>query len=89
MPKTRAAVCREAARDASAGHRQRTTFAGSSWLTQGWYDPESQRVELEFVDGHHHVYEMIPADVWERFKRAGSPGRFVTEVLDRYPKRPR
>lgn len=85
MPKTRAAVRSTPKR----GNRLKADFAGSSRLTRGWYDPDNQRVELEFVDGHHHVYDLVPAEVWEDLKRAGSPGRFVTDVLDRYPKRAR
>lgn len=65
------------------------TFRHSSRIRRGWYSVETQTVELEFPDGAHVVYRNVPRSVWNDLVGAASPGRYLTEILERYPYRDR
>lgn len=65
--------------------RQAHIFRGSTRLHRGWYDPETRTVELEFLDGAHVAYRMVPASVWRDLTNARSAGRYVSQVLEKYP----
>lgn len=69
--------------------REAHKFTGSTRIRRGWYEKTTRTVELEFLDGVHVLYREVPAAVWMDLKDARSAGRFVTEVLDRYPYRVR
>lgn len=72
----------------SVDHREAHTFTSSTRVDRAWYDPETQVLELLFPDGVRWRYEGILPATWARFKRSPSPGRFVAEILDRYPSHP-
>ena len=65
------------------------TFRHSSRIRRGWYSPETKTVELEFPDGAHAVYRNVPRSVWDGLVGAESPGRYLAEILERYPFRSR
>lgn len=64
-------------------------FRDSARISRGWYDPDLRTVELEFPDGAHVVYRNVPRSVWDDLTRAESPGRYLREVLEKYPFRRR
>lgn len=61
------------------------SFGGSTRLRRGWYDPDTMTVELEFSDYAHVLYRGVPRSVWDALLDAKSAGRFVTQILERYP----
>jgi hypothetical protein len=59
-------------------------------LRYGWYHEETLTVELEFRRDHAHVvYRNVPKKVWTDLIASKSAGRYVSEVLERYPFRRR
>lgn len=42
-------------------------------------------LRVRFRDGTPWEYHNVPSEVWQRFKRVQSPGRFVNRVLNQYP----
>jgi hypothetical protein len=61
----------------------------SSRVKQMGYDPENEQLFVRFVkpegQGTPWVYENVPESVFEQFQRSSSKGKFVNEVLNRYP----
>lgn len=65
--------------------RPRTLEAGWERITDT-NDPRYPGVlRVRFRDGTPWEYYNIPANLWQRFKRVQSPGRFINRVLDNYP----
>lgn len=56
--------------------RPRTLAAG--------YDKDSRTLRVRFRDGTPWEYYDVPPDVWRRFQRVKSPGRFINRVLNDY-----
>lgn len=69
--------------------RQEHVFKGSTRIGRGWYDPDTRTVEIEFRDAAHVVYREVPKNVWDGLIRSKSAGRYVSQVLERYPFRRR
>ena len=63
-------------------------FGRSSRVTEGWFDQDARTVELAFPDGVRWHYYKIGRRTWEALKRAESPGRFLHDVLNRFPNGP-
>jgi hypothetical protein len=72
-----------------AKRRDRHTFTGSSRVSYGFYDPATRTVELHFPDGTVVDYFDVPAQTWEAMKKTASVGRFLRDVLERFPFRRR
>jgi KTSC domain len=64
-------------------------FKGSARIGRGWYSEDTQTIELEFPDGAHVVYRNVPPTVWADLVASDSPGRYLADVLERYPFRRR
>lgn len=45
------------------------------------YDPQSRHLKVRFVKGTLYVYFDVPHDLFDRFKKADSAGRFVHREL--------
>lgn len=61
------------------------TFAGSSYLKIGVYDPQDQTLVITFQDGTAFAYRNVPEGVWAGLKAAGSAGKyFHAQVRGRY-----
>lgn len=61
-------------------------------LESGWEsirDRNDERfpgiLRVRFRDGTPWEYYQVPSEVWQRFKRVQSPGRFINRVLNNYP----
>ena len=49
------------------------------------YDRRTQTLRVEWGDGGAaYNYYDVPADVWARFRKVKSPGRFINRVLNNY-----
>ncbi len=60
----------------------RQSFPGSSALASASYDPDTQTLTVTFKGGaQSYTYPNVPADVWEQFVTADSPGRFWRESI--------
>jgi hypothetical protein len=59
----------------------------SSRVMRMRYDHGNSQVHVNFVDGTPWVYEDVPYTVYEMFLTSSSKGRFIHDVLDRYPYR--
>ena len=57
--------------------RPRTLAAG--------YDKDTRTLRVRFRDGTPWEYYDVPPDVYRRFRRVKSPGRFINRVLNQYP----
>lgn len=57
----------------------------SSRLTHIGYDEIAATVHVRFKDGTPWRYFRVPAHVWRVFLTSASKGRFIHDVLDRYP----
>lgn len=57
--------------------RPRTLEAG--------YNRHTQDLRVVFRDGTPWVYHAVEPQIWERFRRTASPGRFINRVLNYYP----
>jgi len=72
---------------------QRASF-GSSRVNAAMYSPSRQELRVEWVNGPGgvpyppYVYDAVGFAVWEEFRSAGSPGRFVNSTLNSFPYRP-
>jgi hypothetical protein len=53
----------------------------SSTVQQIGYDPETLTLAVVFVTGTEYHYQGVPAEVFEQFRFAPSPGRFVNQEL--------
>lgn len=46
------------------------------------WDPDSKQLEVTFVrDGSTYTYDDVPKDVWDGFKGASSPGRYLQNSI--------
>lgn len=61
--------------------RPRTLEAGYEAQTDG---PGRGTLRVRFRDGTAWEYYDVEPDVWQRFKRSASPGRFINRVLNSY-----
>jgi hypothetical protein len=59
----------------------------SSRVMRCRYDQGLSQVHVNFRDGTPWVYEDVPEGIFEMFITSQSMGRFIHEVLDRYPYR--
>jgi uncharacterized protein len=64
---------------------QRTAVVSSNLSSVG-YDPETQVLEIEFLNGGVYQYYGVPADVYSGLMGAGSKGAYHADFIkDRYP----
>lgn len=77
-----------ARRDRRIDKREVHTFTSSERVDRAWYDTENQIIECLFPDGVRWMYQDILPATWVRFKKSPSPGRFIHEILNRYPNHP-
>lgn len=73
----------QAARNTARPKREYFQFE-SSWVDEGWYTETGRLVEIRYHGGHHHLFFDVEPATWKRFTGAGSPGRFVREILERH-----
>lgn len=84
-----------AATDVTLPDDRDTVPDNSSWLSfdssrvvEGAYDPGSKRIYVRFQkpygEGTPWVYEGVPQNVWNNFKRSASPGKFVNRTLNNF-----
>ncbi len=60
----------------------------SSRVERARYDDGLSQVQVTFrKHGTPWVYEDVPSDVYDMFITSDSPGRFINDVLNRYPYR--
>jgi len=59
---------------------QRTTVASSNMASIG-YDPDTQTLEIEFMNGSIYQYFDVPLGVFEGLKNASSHGEFFNEQI--------
>lgn len=60
----------------------------SSVVVSAGYEPERERLELEFASGRVYQYEGVPLGVYLWLLRTPSKGSFVSRMIDdRYPYR--
>jgi hypothetical protein len=82
-----------AATDVTLPNDDETVPPNDSWLefdssrvVEGAYDPGSRRIYVRFVkprgEGTPWVYEGVPQNVWNNFKRSPSPGKFINRTLN-------
>jgi len=58
----------------------------SSAIARIGYDVEAKEAYVEFRDsGGVYAYGGVPLEVFAEFARADSKGRFVSDVIKRYP----
>lgn len=55
---------------------QRFPLNSSNVATAG-YDPASSTLEVEFLNGNVYQYFDVPEGVYEAFRQAESPGKFL------------
>lgn len=46
------------------------------------YDPATQSLEIEFVNGSVYQYSRVSAEVYRRFANASSPGSFFKDSIE-------
>lgn len=76
-------MARTSRREPTTVDREEHGFT-STRVARAWFDGVNRLLEVWFVDGTRWEYRNVPDRVWEAFKRAPSPGAFVTETLDSY-----
>jgi hypothetical protein len=57
-------------------------------LQAGYDKKQGERtgtLRVRFRDGTPWEYYEVPSEIWQRFKRSASPGRFINRVLNNYP----
>ena len=57
-----------------------TEFSSSN-VARISYDNTSSTLEVEFLNGSIYQYYVVPQNVWEDFKSAGSKGQFIHQHL--------
>lgn len=58
----------------------------SSNIAQIGYEPDSQILEIEFLNGWVYQYSSVPPNVFDEIMAASSKGRyFSVYIKDRYP----
>ena len=58
----------------------------STAIRHSTYDPEHELLMIEFITGRRYVYAGVPADIYEKMRRATSKGGFFNRrIRDRYP----
>lgn len=61
----------------------------SSRVAEAAYDRKSDRLFVRWQDGGRgYVYEGVPQNEWNNFKRSQSPGKFVNRVLNSHDYHP-
>jgi hypothetical protein len=53
----------------------------SSSIAAAGYDPDTRRLEIEFVSGRSYTHEDVPPEVYESLLSAPSPGRFYNQSI--------
>lgn len=60
--------------------------AGSARVVADAYDPETERILVEFPTGIRWWYGNCPLQVWEEFNAPGtSKGQYISMVLNHHP----
>lgn len=59
----------------SVSKRQRASL-GSSAISDAEYDPETQQMELTFVNGGPYTFYNVPQDVYDGLGAAPSAGKY-------------
>ena len=60
-------------------------YLNSSRVSRAYYDKETKVIAVTFVDGTPWHYADTTGEIWKRFQRSKSPGRFVNRVLNNFP----
>ncbi len=42
-------------------------------------------VQVTFRDGTNWIYREVPQPVWDNFRRAKSPGKFINRTMNQFP----
>lgn len=53
----------------------------SSMFDGHHYDPSTRQMTVQFKNGAVHVYDDVPADKYETFVGAASPGRYFNDRI--------
>lgn len=70
--------------------RQHHEFPDSTRVSDAWYSPDEQLIEVMFLrDGVRWLFFNCEPDTWRRFTTAGSPGLYLRDVLERHSNRRR
>lgn len=69
--------------------REMHIFPTSTRVDTAWYTPEEKVIEILFPDGVRWLFMNVEPATWLRFKRSGSPGRYLHDILERHPNRRR
>lgn len=56
----------------------------SVWVDRAWWAPDTGLLEVAFNDRVHVLYEKVTAKEWDAFKKAGSAGQYVRDVLEKH-----
>jgi hypothetical protein len=51
---------------------------------QAAYNPQTRTLRVEFRDGTPWNYYEVEPEIWNRFQKSASPGRFINRVLNDY-----
>ena len=64
---------------------ERYSVASSNLASVG-YDPATETLEVEFLNGSIYQYFNVPQNLYDQLMRAGSKGRFLnTYIKNAYP----
>lgn len=53
----------------------------SSSLSQAAYDPETERLDITFINGRTYTHEGVPQSVFDELEDAASPGSFYNQSI--------
>ena len=53
----------------------------SSNIRSAGYDPDSQVMEVEFMNGSVYRFAWVPEDVYDDLVRAWSPGKYFNQFI--------
>lgn len=57
------------------------SFAGSSALSSGTYDTDTQTLNLLFTSGRDYTFENVPEHVWDGLCAARSAGAYFAQNI--------
>lgn len=61
-------------------------FVHSTSLSSVGYDPATETLEVEFLEGEVYQYYNVPEDIYDQLMRADSLGQFFnTYIRNEYP----
>ena len=64
---------------------EKITFPDSESVTEASYDPQNKELFVTFRKGTQYVYFDVPSDLFARFAKADSAGKFVhKEIIGKF-----